>query len=152
MTLSSWRVARVASAPRRHRGRRRRAVQASLWAAATLMTGGCDLLGIGTTSFIVPVDSIVAPQSISAGDALPVFFFGRVGPDGCSRVSRVDTELTAGSLEITFHGERDEYDACTDMPVLLEHRHLVPPPLTDPFVIRAIQPDGPALERTVRIH
>ena len=78
-------------------------------------------------------------------------FFGRVGSDGCSRLTRVEKQLTSSRLEIAFHAERKRNAYCTQMPVALRHDEIIPPPLDDPFTIRATQPGTGALERTVRV-
>jgi hypothetical protein len=117
--------------------------------AGTLATG-CDILGSGDERFVVRVDSISAPAAVDAGTALEVQFHGWVGPNGCSSLSRVEKRAAPQLLEIRFHGVRRSGD-CTQMPVPLEHTERAAPPLSDPFTIRVLQPDGASLERVVRV-
>lgn len=121
----------------------------TLTGGAALTTAGCDLIGPGTERFLVRVDSISAPAIVAPDETLRVVFFGHVGPDGCSRITRVDKQRTPARLEIAFHGERDDGAYCTQVPVELRHEEAVAPPLEDPFVIRVTQPGSTSLERVV---
>jgi hypothetical protein len=116
---------------------------------AGILTSGCDILG-GDERFVVRVDSISAPAAVDAGTALEVRFHGWVGPNGCSSLSRVEKRAAPQLLEIRFHGVRRGGN-CTQMPVPLEHAERAEPPLSDPFTIRVLQPDGATLERVVRV-
>jgi hypothetical protein len=120
-------------------------------AVVCLVGLGCGGAGLGPTEFIVRVDSISAPDAIAATDTLIVRFWGRLGPDGCSRLDEFDTGRAPGVFEITFHGERLERGQCTDMPVALIHDETILPPMQDPFTIRVRQPDGTTLNKSVRI-
>jgi hypothetical protein len=117
---------------------------------AASLTPGCDILGSGDESFVVRVDSISAPAAVDAGTALDVQFHGYVGPNGCSSLSRVEKRAAPQLLVIRFHGVRRSGN-CTQMPVSLEHAERAEPPLSDPFTIRVLQPDGATLERVVRV-
>jgi hypothetical protein len=122
----------------------------SLLVLAGNLTTGCDILGSGDESFVVRVDSISAPAAVDAGTVLDVQFHGYVGPNGCSSLSRVEKRAAPQLLEIRFHGVRRSGN-CTQMPVSLEHAERTEPPLSDPFTIRVLQPDGATLERVVRV-
>jgi len=111
---------------------------------------GCGLLD-STDSFVIRVDSISAPAAITPADTLSARFFGLVGSDGCSRLERVEKRREGGLLELRFHGTRKGGVDCTQMLVSLDHEERLLPPLPDPFTIRVLQPDGPALERVVRV-
>jgi hypothetical protein len=128
----------------------RRSSPLPLLVLAASLTSGCDILGFGDESFVVRVDSISAPAEVDAGTALEVQFHGYVGPDGCSSLSRVEKRVAPQLLEIRFHGVRRSGN-CTQMPVPLEHTERAEPPLSDPFTIRVLQPDGASLERVVRV-
>ena len=111
---------------------------------------GCDSLLFPTKDFTIQVDSISAPAAIGPDDTLTVRFFGLVGTSGCFRLERVEKALGLDGMQVKFHGERRGSN-CTQMPVVLEHVELVPPPLQDPFTITVLQPSGPPLEEVVRI-
>jgi len=108
---------------------------------------------VDTEHFVIRVDSISAPETIAAAETLRVRFRGRIGPDLCSRLERVEKGHGPGILEVRFHGERTRPSGtdCLDMLALLEHEEQVPPPLDDPFTIRVLQPDGSRLEKIVRV-
>ncbi|TVP51080.1 MAG: hypothetical protein EA350_00270 [Gemmatimonadales bacterium] len=116
-------------------------------------TAGCDLLGPDRETFLVRVDSISAPATVSTGDTLTVQFHGFVGSDGCHRLERVDRGRGPGTLVMTFHGERRVGGniVCTLEPVALTHEERVTPPFDDPFTIVVRQPGGGTLERVVRV-
>jgi hypothetical protein len=102
------------------------------------------------TEFIIRVDSMVAPPETGSTQTMAVRFFGWVGSDGCSRLTRVERQKNAASLTVRFHGERVGGN-CTQMPVPLDHEEQVTPPLQDPFTIIVQQPSGADLTRTVRV-
>lgn len=119
--------------------------------AAGLATAACDPPSGDSMEFVVRVDSITGPSVIPSTEILSIRFWGHVGPDQCSRVAEVDKARGDGIFEITFHAERSLGRDCGQMPVLLEHEERLEPPLTDPFTIRARQPEGAPLEKIVRI-
>lgn len=112
-----------------------------------------NVLGTKTERFIIAVNDISVPDTIAPGETLNARFAGNIGPDGCSRLDRVERNRSAGLLELRFHGIRklDVNTDCTLMQVKLEHVEHLLPPIEDPFMIRVIQPDGSALERVVRV-
>jgi hypothetical protein len=89
--------------------------------------------------------------AIAPNDTLTARFYGRIGPNGCFRLSRVERGRGPGLLELRFHGERKENGDCLQMPAVLDHIERVPPPVEDPFGIRVLQPDGSALQKIVRV-
>ena len=58
--------------------------------------------------------------AFTADGELQIAFAGSLGSDGCSRLVEVETEITRHSLDITFHGERNQ-GSCTLAPVSLLH-------------------------------
>jgi hypothetical protein len=117
--------------------------------AAALLTG-CDIVGLGTQKFVIPVDSIQAPATAGAGDVITVVFHGWIGANGCSSLSRVARNATSGSLTITFHGEHRRGD-CHQSLVSLLHTERIDPPHIDPLTIRVVQPRGARLEAVIRV-
>lgn len=123
------------------------------FAAALLIVSnvGCSVFGPDVEKFVIRVDSISAPQSIRANESLQITFWGMIGKDLCSRLDRIDRQITTSSLEITFHGKREEKGGCLTMLALLADVETLTSGLQDPFTIRVVQPSGPAMERVVRI-
>lgn len=134
-------------------GEIRTRVLSLLFLMGSLAGLGCDPTGVTTKRFVVRVDSISAPDSITPTEALTVRFWGNLGPDLCSRLDRVDKHRFAGGIELRFHGVRATGGGdCLQMPAALQHDEMVAPPLENPFTIRVLQPDGvPPLERQVRV-
>ncbi len=88
--------------------------------------------------------------SVGAEEHLAVRFIGMVGPNGCYRLADAVTGRSPGLWQIEFQGEyRDA--VCTTEPVLLDYQVSLAPPFSDPFTIRALQPSGPPLEKSVRV-
>jgi hypothetical protein len=120
---------------------------------AGLALPGCGLFGPSPEEFLIRVDSIAVPSSLAASDTLIAHFYGRIGPDGCWRLARIDKQITSASLDVTFHGEhrvRNGYD-CTALAVALNYAEVVAPPLDTPFAVTVHQPDGSLLRRFVTV-
>lgn len=111
----------------------------------------CGSAGLEPTEFIVRVDSMSAPDAIAATDTLIVRFWGKLGPDLCSRLEGVETARGPGTFEVTFRGERSVRGQCLQMPAALMDDETILPPMQDPFTIRVRQPDGTVLTKTVRV-
>lgn len=118
--------------------------------ALICIASACGILDSGPESFVVRVDSIVAPTIVKPDAPFTVTFFGLVGPNGCYSLVDVATTRTPGSLLIQFNGEKVDR-VCGQEPVPLDHTLDLLPPFVDPFVIRVTQPSGPALEKSVRV-
>lgn len=125
---------------------------ATRWIAVCLLSliAACDLMTSESSGFTIRVDELSAPASVGPDQTLTVRFSGTIGPDGCSRLERVERRASRNELEITFRGAR-RTGTCVQMPVRLEHQEIVQPPLEDSFTVRVIQPGGPALVHVVRI-
>lgn len=121
----------------------------SLPVVVLLAATGCDPFG-GTEEFVVQVDSITGPASVSSTETLTVRFFGRLGPNLCYVLDHVDRNRTPDALELRFHGE-NRGGTCFQQPATLEHREEIAPPFGDPFTVRVSQPDGALLEKVVRV-
>lgn len=120
----------------------------------TILTlASCGIFGPSQASFLIRVDSIVAPNVLAASESLTARFYGKIGPDGCWSLAEVDRQATSATLDVTFHGEHDARSGheCTDAPVALNHVEVVAPPLATPFTITVHQPDGSLLRRVVTV-
>lgn len=112
---------------------------------------GCSsLFGTDAHHFVIGVDSISVPDTIAPNSTLTARFFGGIGPNGCYQLDRVERVRSAGVLELRFHGTSTD-GFCPQVPSYLDHVEEVLPPVEDPFRIRVLQPDGPALEKVVRV-
>ena len=116
-----------------------------------LLTSGCDFLSPGRREFLIAVDSATVPTTVSASAPLEVRVFGPVGPDVCYRFKKFHVSRGAAGADISVVGEHDG-GTCGQMPVYLDGQLLVlEPPLTDPFSLQFIQPDGSRLTKTIRV-
>jgi hypothetical protein len=113
--------------------------------------GACDPVSPNADEFLIRVDSVKAPSSISRTDTLQVLVFGPVGSDMCSRFKSFRVNRSSAGAEVSVVGERVS-GTCGQMPVYLDGRALrFDPPLADPFMIRFNQPDGSPLTSIVRV-
>jgi hypothetical protein len=117
-----------------------------------LVLASCGIFGPSQASFLIRVDSIGAPNAITASESLTAHFYGTIGPDGCWSLADVDRHATSATLDVTFHGEHQVRSGndCTSAPVALNHAEAVAPPLGTPFTITVHQPDGSLLRRVVK--
>lgn len=79
-----------------------------------LATPACGIIENDTVEFVVRVDSITVAGEVLLTQPLTVRFWGRVGPDLCSRVVRVERHRGEGVLEMRFIGERDDRSRIDD--------------------------------------
>ncbi len=137
--------------PRHSRGTLESVLRAFLpMSVVVLLTmTGCDPFG-GADEFLIQVDSITGPASVSSTETLTVRFYGFLGPSGCHVLDHVDRNRTPDALELIFHGE-DRGGTCTQALVFLDHQEEIAPPFQDPFIILVRQPDGSVLEKVVRV-
>ncbi len=100
--------------------------------------------------FVVRVDSITGPASISSTETLTVRFLGPLGPNLCYHLDHVHRNRTPDALELIFHGEDGGGNPCIFQPVF-DHQEEIAPPFEDPFIILVRQPDDTVLAKVVRI-
>src|SRR4051812_14821625 len=116
-----------------------------------LLASSCNLLGPSVDHFIIRVDQIDAPSSVTPDATLNIRFHGWIGPDGCWSLAAVDLQVTPARLDVTFRGEHKTGSGfeCTTLAVALDHEESVTPPLQTPFTITVHQPDGSTLQKIV---
>ena len=56
--------------------------------------------------YLIKVDSIAHPDTVAAGKSFAVRFYGIVGPNGCYRFIRFETEQSTGITKVWTVGER----------------------------------------------
>ncbi len=119
--------------------------------AAAGWLSACDALFRHTDHFVIRVDSFSAPADIGRTETLALHFNGTIGPDGSWSLSSVDERLRPGALDVTFIGARRVHTGIhyPQVPVMLDHTILGPPPIQTPFTITVHQPDGTTLQRVV---
>ncbi|MBK9291223.1 MAG: hypothetical protein IPM52_06325 [Bacteroidetes bacterium] len=67
---------------------------------------GCGTRSLSTEEFLIRVDSIAHPDTVEAAKLFDVRFYGVIGPDGCHRFLRFETELRGDELKVWTVGER----------------------------------------------
>ena len=132
-------------------------VGAALLSALSALTA-CSTTSVEPREFVIAIDSVAAPLEVAADQPLVVRLFGRVGPNGCYRLNRVESFRESGRVSITAIGEETRASGgnCTAAPVALAGDSVVvAPPFQDPFTVRVARPGGAPGEgwdtRTVRV-
>jgi hypothetical protein len=104
--------------------------------------------------YVIEVDSLYAPASLTAGDTLEVLFWGYVGPNSCHAFEGFETELATHQVDLTLWTKyfRRTNHGCAEELVYLEGEpYRVGPLPAGPYVVVVHQPDGSLLERTVDV-
>lgn len=96
--------------------------------------------------YVVTVDSLVHPISVSLGDTVTLRFFGTIGPDGCHHFSSIEVDMEPLQVNLTVWGAYSNEGACPQVVVYLNGapwRFVAFQ--TGWFLINIHQPDGGAL-------
>lgn len=105
-----------------------------------IVLSSCDALD-KVDYFIVKVDSLTAPDTISTDDTLEIKLSGTIGPDGCHSFDRFVSSRYSHKLELSVCGKKVHSVACPAMVVPLDTTYRVIPPFEPgTFRIEIIQP------------
>jgi hypothetical protein len=114
------------------------------------LASACDVLSPSRREFLIHVDSVAAPASVSPSASLQLLVFGPVGPDMCYRFKQFRVSRSAAGAEVSVAGEHVGGGDCALMPVYLQGQQLlIEPPFSDPFSVHFHQPDGSRLTSTI---
>ena len=107
----------------------------------------------GDDIFVVRVDRIEAPLSVTPGTPFEVKLHGTIGPNLCSFLEQIVSERTTQQLELTVYGRRKRGpQICPEARSLLRGEVVVVrPPFAGPFRIVVHQPDDTTLESLVQV-
>jgi len=79
-----------------------------------LSTGGCKKDDSPTvTEYIIPIDSIQHPDTITEGDDLAIKFYGKVGTTTCEDFDRFDVNFEQTVIDIKTMGKKTDDGNCT---------------------------------------
>ncbi len=102
--------------------------------------------------FVVRVDSIAAPDTITTGEDLAVGLWGTIGHDGRYDFSHFEADATDSSLDVTVWGRFTPADYFT-FPIVdirgRQYHTIAGSP--GPFAVRVHQPDGSILRDSVAV-
>jgi hypothetical protein len=104
--------------------------------------------------YVIEVDSLRAPTSLTAGDTLEVLFWGYVGPNSCHAFEGFETELATHRVDLTLWTKyyRRTNTSCAQELVFLEGvSYRVGPLPAGSYAVVVHQPDGSLLEHTVEV-
>jgi prophage tail gpP-like protein len=119
--------------------------------ALGLALSGCEFPFGPDRAVVLFISDLDAPASVDAGETIVVKVTVESG--GCRRFDRLEATRVAGRVTFRAHG-RDSSGpkvSCTADIRYNVVEYDARPPLTDPFVLVAFQPDKTELTRTVRV-
>lgn len=111
----------------------------------------CTNLDYESYTFIIPVDSLVIPDSIVLNDTLEIIFFGIIGNNGCYSFERFESIEQQTSIQLTAIGKFTGAGVCTCEVVCLEESYFVTPLLAGQYYIEVLQPDNTVLKDSVLV-
>ena len=111
----------------------------------------CTNLDYESYTFIIPVDSLVIPDSIVLNDTLEIRFFGTIGNNGCYSFERFESIEQQTSIQLTAIGKFTGAATCTSVMVYLEESYFVIPSLAGQYYIEVLQPDNTVLKDSVLV-
>jgi len=103
---------------------------------AGILLSGCSPTAPDERVFIIPVDSIVVPESVQAEESIPVRMMGIIGPNSCSQFTHFIVDRELSHVLITAMGREVLNTGCFDVLMELDTVLLVPPPFDDPFLVQ----------------
>lgn len=120
-------------------------------AVALSLVSGCTLPFSPNRDVILYIREILAPPSVGATAPFEVTFAVETG--GCRTFDRLEMARSAGGAVVIAHG-KDSFGAGVTCPADVryeQHKLTMSPPFTDPFVIRAGQPNASEIRVEVRV-
>jgi hypothetical protein len=111
-----------------------------------------DPQGPRIREFIIEVDSLQAPVTISRDEPLEIQFYGTIGPDLCYVFDRFAAEQTNTRIDLRLWGRHEVLpDRLCPLAIseLGGRAFVKPPPHEDTVTIVVHQPDDSTLERVV---
>ena len=84
-----------------------------LLATVTYLSTGCKKnKDPEEVEFIMAVDSIRHPDTITVGEVLEIKFFGVIGPNDCFEFSRFEPAFGPTNMQFTLYGKEIKRDDC----------------------------------------
>ncbi len=98
--------------------------------------------------FLIKVDSVNVPESITANTPFEIDFFGTIGTNGCFQFSQFETNIFEKEIQIKVWGKYDKNaKSCPTVMVYLEGQTLRQSIIENGnYTLKVIQPDNTYLE------
>lgn len=104
---------------------------------------GCKKSDPDTEEYIIQIDSIIHPDTISFGESLEIKFYGVVGSNGCYAFYKFEPVYTNATLSVTTWGILTNDDMCTEeIPYIVGETLMVNNMPAGEMTIDIIQADG----------
>jgi hypothetical protein len=119
-----------------------------LLAGLLTWSSGCKKDDGPDPDFLIQIDSIVMPDTISLFDTLSVKFYGEIGPDGCYKFDRFEPVDRDGSepdnsMKFKVWGKHEDNGNCSQQIVYLDGAEIrITGIAKGNFNVFVIQPDG----------
>ncbi|MBI4727609.1 hypothetical protein HY768_10410 [candidate division TA06 bacterium] len=118
----------------------------------TALSGCSKTTGPEVSYFVVKVDSITVPDSISRSDTLKIRLYGTIGNNGNYSFDRYEATRDSYKLNLTVWGKHVDNDVATMVMVLLDGaEYPVYPVYPNKFKIFIRQPDSSILSDSVMV-
>ncbi len=118
--------------------------------AACALTSACwDPFGLAP-DVKLPISELTVAETTSPQGPLSATVTVVTG--GCREFDRITSTRKAAVVIVEAWGKDDSGKlACTDDIKYEPHQHSIAGPFTDPLIISAVQPDGTAITKTVKV-
>lgn len=105
-----------------------------------------------TADYLIAVDSISAPQTISTTEPFTIRVYATVGPNACFSFRRFEVLKDPSKLEALVLGRFVSTGQCAQGEVRLNGEPLqVSPPFQHPFTVTFYQPSGATLVKEIAV-
>ena len=113
--------------------------------------GSCSLETKTIQPYLIQVDSIVAPDTVTPKTVFEIKLYGIVGPSGCYSLEKVYCFVTDDkNISIEARGNyRYEGKACPEGTVILDTKVETNVPSTGTYTIKVLRQDYSYLEQTL---
>ena len=96
-----------------------------------------------TRDFIIQVDSISHPDTISSADAFEVLFYGKIGDNNCFAFKEFQPAFGADFINITLYGTETIKNDCLEGMVYLDGKGAAFTDMTQgEWTLNVLQPNG----------
>jgi len=117
-----------------------------------LFTAGCKKEESPGTEYIIQVDSIIHPDTITAGETLTIKYYGIIGLTDCFSFMKFDVSFDANLINTKAIGLEESLEECKADTTYLNGKEagVFSLPAGD-FIIKVNQPREPVIEQNIHV-
>ena len=104
--------------------------------------------------FVIKVDSLKAPVSVTVNDTITLNLFGTIGTNGCYSFSHLEDKIEPLAVDLTAWGNAPTNDdiLCPDVMIYLNEEYKIATTQKGTFIIRIHQPNNSVLMDSVIVN